>query len=98
MNTDEIILVVEDEKEIADLLEVYLTNEGFKVLKAECSKDALDHIGKEKIALAILDACVIIGLNQRKPYKSRVAGLSPIILDRKIGTLTLPDDYLCSAA
>ena len=55
MNTDEIILVVEDEKEIADLLEVYLTNEGFKVLKAECSKDALDHIGKEKIALAILD-------------------------------------------
>ena len=45
-----------------------------------------------------LDACVIIGLNQRKPYKSRVAGLSPIILDRKIGTLTLPDDYLCSAA
>lgn len=46
----------------------------------------------------ILDACVIIGLNQRKPYKSRVAGLSPIILDRKIGTLTLPDDYLCSAA
>lgn len=46
----------------------------------------------------IFDACVIIGLNQRKPYKSRVAGLSPIILDRKIGTLTLLDDYLCSAA
>ena len=51
-----------------------------------------------ELELLYIDACVIIGLNQRKPYKSRVAGLSPIILDRKIGTLTLPDDYLCSAA
>nr|MCR5539099.1 VanG-type vancomycin resistance DNA-binding response regulator VanR [Lachnospiraceae bacterium] len=28
------ILVVDDEKEIADLLELYLTNDGYKVFKS----------------------------------------------------------------
>ena len=38
------ILIVEDEKEIADLLEVYLNNEGYFAFKAECGKDAVSYI------------------------------------------------------
>ena len=49
------ILIVEDEKEIADLLEVYLANEGYSVLKADCSKDAVSYIENNEIGLALLD-------------------------------------------
>ena len=37
------ILVVDDEKEIADLLEVYLQNDGYTVLKAYNGTDALKY-------------------------------------------------------
>lgn len=36
------IIIVDDEKEIADLLDLYLTNDGFSVSKAFNAKDALD--------------------------------------------------------
>ena len=35
------ILLVDDEKEITDLLEVYLSNEGFQVFKFYKAEDAL---------------------------------------------------------
>lgn len=35
------ILIVDDEKEIADLLEVYLKNENYHVFKFYTAKDAL---------------------------------------------------------
>ena len=34
------VLIVDDEKEIADLVEVYLKNEGFAVVKANSGKEA----------------------------------------------------------
>lgn len=49
------ILVVDDEREIADLLELYLKNEGFSVLKCYTGGEALRCIGTEQIDLAILD-------------------------------------------
>ena len=49
------ILIVDDEKEITDLLEVYLKSEGYIVYKFYCGKDALDCMEKEQIDLAILD-------------------------------------------
>lgn len=49
------ILVVDDEKEIADLLEVYLKNEGFCVYKFYDGKSALDCIHHTEISLAVLD-------------------------------------------
>ena len=36
------ILIVDDEKEITDLLEVYLSSEGYRVFKFYCGQDALD--------------------------------------------------------
>lgn len=52
---NENILIVDDEKEIADLLEVYLKNDGYIVYKFYNGTDALKCIETEKIDLAILD-------------------------------------------
>ena len=49
------ILVVDDECDIADLLEVYLQNENYVVYKFYFAKDALACIEQEEIDLAILD-------------------------------------------
>lgn len=55
MDKNRSILVVDDEKEIADLLELYLKNDGYQVLKFYEGKPALDCVKAEKIDLAILD-------------------------------------------
>lgn len=49
------ILVVDDEKEIADLIEIYLKNEGYNVYKYYSSVNILDDLEKLNIDLAILD-------------------------------------------
>ncbi|MCH1626724.1 VanR-ABDEGLN family response regulator transcription factor [Fredinandcohnia quinoae] len=49
------ILVVDDEKEIADLVELYLKNENYHVHKYYKAEDALTCIAEEKLDLAILD-------------------------------------------
>ena len=49
------ILVVDDEKEIADLIEVYLLNDGYTVYKFYNGSDALKCINETELDLAILD-------------------------------------------
>ncbi|MER2029796.1 MAG: VanR-ABDEGLN family response regulator transcription factor [Solibacillus sp.] len=49
------ILVLDDEKEIADLIEIYLKNENYNVFKYYTASDALKCMENEKINLAILD-------------------------------------------
>lgn len=49
------ILIVDDEREIADLVEVYLKNEGFTTFKFYNGQDAMECVSSEKIELAILD-------------------------------------------
>ncbi|MFJ7183460.1 VanR-ABDEGLN family response regulator transcription factor [Lysinibacillus xylanilyticus] len=49
------ILVVDDEKEIADLIELYLKNENFNVYKFYDAQEALACIQSIKLDLAILD-------------------------------------------
>ncbi|MEG0276652.1 MAG: VanR-ABDEGLN family response regulator transcription factor [Coprobacillus sp.] len=49
------ILVVDDEKEIADLLEVYLKNEGYDVYKFYNGTETLKCVQEQEIDLAILD-------------------------------------------
>ena len=49
------ILVVDDEKEIADLIEIYLRNENFNVYKYYSSKNILNDLENIDIDLAILD-------------------------------------------
>lgn len=49
------ILVVDDEREIADLIALYLENEGLSVLKCYTAQEVLSHIETDEIDLAILD-------------------------------------------
>ena len=49
------ILIVDDETAIADLVEVYLKNEGFAVHKFYQAKEALDCVESTPLDLAILD-------------------------------------------
>ena len=51
----ESILIVDDEKEIADLIEVYLKNDGYTIYKFYNGKEALKCIETTKLDLAILD-------------------------------------------
>ena len=49
------ILVVDDERDIADLLEVYLQSENYEVYKFYSAKEALNCIENQELDLAILD-------------------------------------------
>ena len=49
------ILVVDDEREIADVIELYLQNDQYSVFKFYTGEDALSCIRSKKIDLAILD-------------------------------------------
>ena len=49
------ILVVDDEKEIADLVALYLKNEGFDIVKCFDGKSALEAVEKQDFDLAVLD-------------------------------------------
>ncbi len=49
------ILVVEDEKEIADAIEIYLLNQGYNVFKGYNGLEGLKVIENQEIHLAIVD-------------------------------------------
>ncbi len=49
------VLVVDDEKEIADLVSIYLENENYNVYKYYSSRDVLNDLDKLNIDIVILD-------------------------------------------
>lgn len=49
------ILVVDDEREIAELVEIYLVSDGYKVFKASNAQEGFDILEKEDIHLVLLD-------------------------------------------
>ena len=49
------ILVCDDDKEIVEAIEIYLSKEGYHILKAYQGQEALEIIKKEEIHLLILD-------------------------------------------
>lgn len=49
------IIVVDDEREIADLIELYLVNEGYVVDKFYSGSEALEFINKTEVDLVVLD-------------------------------------------
>ena len=96
------ILVVDDEKEIADLVTLYLENEGFSVFKYYSSTEALECIHTQSIDLAILDIMMpeIDGLKLcqiiREQYNYPIIMLTAksTELDKINGLMLGADDYL----
>ncbi|MBL4933103.1 MULTISPECIES: response regulator transcription factor [Clostridium] len=97
------ILVVDDEKEIRDLLEINLTNEGLNVFKASNGIEALEILVREKIDLLVLDIMMpgMDGLEVckrvREKYNMPILMLSAKAedMDRIQGIMTGADDYVC---
>ena len=96
------ILVVDDEREIADVVELYLKNDQYNVLKFYTGQDALNCIKSTKIDLAILDIMLpdIDGfqiLKQiREKYKFPVIMLTAKTeyMDKITGLTLGADDYI----
>ena len=96
------ILVVDDEQAIADLIEVYLKNEGFNVFKFYSGMEAIQCLYTNKIDLAVLDVMLpdLDGFSILKKIRERfyfpVIMLTAKIEDMdKINGLTLgADDYI----
>lgn len=97
------ILVVDDEKEIRNLLEINLRNEGYNVFKASCGEEALDTLEKEEIHLIVLDIMMphMDGLEVcrrvREKYNIPILMLSAKSedMDKIQGIMTGADDYVC---
>ncbi|MFR5749344.1 MAG: response regulator, partial [Thomasclavelia spiroformis] len=49
------VLVVDDEKDIRELIGFYLNNEGFEMLEASNGEEALDIFENEYVELGIID-------------------------------------------
>lgn len=96
------ILVVDDEKEIADLVAVYLENETFTVFRCYDASEALRYVETETLDLAVLDIMLpnINGLQICRKIREKHS--FPIIMltakgeeTDKITGLTLgADDYI----
>lgn len=99
---NEKILIVDDEKEIADLLEVYLKNDGYTVYKFYNGTDALRCVDTQSLDLAILDVMLpdIDGFRICQHIRERY--FYPIIMltakvedsDKIMGLTIGADDYI----
>lgn len=99
---NEKILVVDDEKEIADLIEVCLKNEGYSVYKFYNGRDALECADTEEIMLGVLDVMLpdIDGFTLVQRLRERF--VFPIIMltakiedsDKITGLMLGADDYM----
>lgn len=98
----ETILIVDDEKEIADLLEVYLKKDGFTVYKYYNGLEALKCIEATKLDLAVLDVVLPDIDGFRICQKIRRKYFYPIIMltakvedmDKIMGLTIGADDYI----
>lgn len=99
---NEHILIVDDEKEIADLLEVYLKNDGYTVHKFYTGADALNCIESTKLDMAILDVMLPDIEGFQICQKIREKYFYPVIMltakvedgDKIMGLTIGADDYI----
>lgn len=96
------ILIVDDEKEIRDLIEIYLKSEGYETLKAADGEEALRILSMEEPDLIILDvmmpkmngidACLKIREEKQMPIIMLSAKSEDV--DKILGLNMGADDYL----
>jgi DNA-binding response OmpR family regulator len=96
------VLVVDDEKEIRDAIEIYLKNEGVKVLKAKDGVEALEMLHENEVHLILLDVMMprLDGISAT--HRIREEKNIPIIIlsaksedtDKILGLQVGADDYV----
>ena len=97
------ILVADDEKEIRNLLKLYLENDGFKVVEASTGLEVLDLLDKEKPDMCLLDIMMpdMDGLTALKNLRQK--SNIPVMMitartadaERILGLNIGADDYIC---
>lgn len=98
----EAILLVDDEQEILDLLEIYLKNEGFVLVRASNGEEALEVLKQKEVDLIILDIMMPRMDGIQACMKIREEKHMPIIMlsaksqdmDKIMGLSTGADDYM----
>lgn len=98
----ETILIVDDEKEIRDLIGICLLNEGYHILQAQNGLEALKLLEKKDVHLVILDIMMPVMDGIQLCTKIRENKNMPIIMlsardtdiDKILGLGTGADDYM----
>lgn len=98
------ILIVDDDKEIAGLISIYLENEGYRVMLAHDGEEALEKLGDREQAadLVILDVMMPKLNGMETCRKIRETSAVPILMlsaksedmDKILGLMTGADDYM----
>lgn len=100
--SNETILIVDDEKEIRNLIGIYLKNEGFHVLEACDGEEGLQLVKKHKVHLIVLDLMMPKVDGIEMCMKVREIAEMPIIMltaksqdmDKIVGLTIGADDYV----
>lgn len=102
MNNETTVLVVDDDKEIAELVEIHLVSDGFQVEKAYSADEGFEILKRKNVNLIILDI-MMPGMDGIKMCeKIRETSAVPIIflsakstdLDKIVGLGSGADDYV----
>ena len=96
------VLVCDDDREIVEAIEIYLSQEGYKVLKAYDGEEALKVLDREKVDLLIIDVMMPKLDGIRATLKIREKKNMPIIIlsaksedaDKILGLNVGTDDYM----
>lgn len=96
------ILVCDDDKEIVEAIEIYLTQEGYEVLKAYDGVQAVEKLKSEKVDLLVIDVMMPRLDGVRATLKIRENNPLPIIIlsaksedaDKILGLNVGADDYV----
>lgn len=96
------ILVVEDEKEIADAIEIYLRNQGYNVFKGNNGLEGLEIVEKEDIHLAIADimmpkmdgATMVMKIREEHDFPIIMLSAKSEDMDKILGLNIGADDYV----
>ncbi|MFQ8980076.1 MAG: response regulator transcription factor [Waltera sp.] len=99
------ILVCDDDREIVDAIEIYLSQDGYKIYKAYDGEQAIQILDKEDIHLLIMDIMMPRLDGIRATLKIREYSSIPIIIlsaksedtDKILGLNIGADDYICKA-
>lgn len=96
------ILVCDDDREIVDAIEIYLTQEGYRILKAYDGIEALQVLEEEEVHLLLLDVMMPRMDGIRATLRIREKNSIPIIIlsaktedaDKILGLNVGADDYI----
>ena len=103
MNTQKTVLIVEDEKNIVDILRFNLQREGYRTLEAYDGKDGLDKAVSENPDLILLDVMLpqMNGFDVCRALRAQGSNVPVIILtareeeaDKVLGLEIGADDYI----